>query len=518
MFMQINVTTSTENKDIVKDLSRRLNLGAENHIARIALAYSLKTKIKLSITSNLKDSKGKTYKDDTFFGKYRNYYIALICQQYNLHHSNTDIGKYVKMHLDHGLEMINKLFEDNANYSGFDFLIDSIESGIAELEHSKVSLEHVANYSQNILKSYSTNPWKLLVGKDEDGNEIYFTPNDTVVYSNAHMAVAGQSGSGKTFFAQRLLERIVAASNSQTNFLFLDFKGISEADKESDEFKTFFKNTQAELIDTPNKPFPVNPLSFIDNINDNNKILGINKFVDIITDYAGLGKVQVQTLKEATKQAFDNHHSGKYPAIKEILNNVYEIVGDKPSTLTEILTGLSEINLFDTNLDGSFLNKNYYFSLSGDLSRNVRFTAAFLVINYIYNTFMNMDNSIVENEMKGMRYVLLIDEAHNVFKDKKSKEILEKILREIRSKGVSIILLSQGIEEFNQPSFDFSSMCETAFLMNIKNKTDLKVINKFLGFSEKESTKVARSMEKIQNRQAISNIKEYERAKVFNVL
>jgi DNA sulfur modification protein DndE len=130
---------------------------------------------------------------------------------------------------------------------------------------------------------------------------------------------------------------------------------------------------------------------------------------------------------------------------------------------------------------------------------------------------MNMDNSIVENEMKGMRYVLLIDEAHNVFKDKKSKEILEKILREIRSKGVSIILLSQGIEEFNQPSFDFSSMCETAFLMNIKNKTDLKVINKFLGFSEKESTKVARSMEKIQNRQAISNIKEYERAKIFNV-
>jgi len=129
-----------------------------------------------------------------------------------------------------------------------------------------------------------------------------------------------------------------------------------------------------------------------------------------------------------------------------------------------------------------------------------------------------MENSVVENDMKGMRYVLLIDEAHNVFKDKKSKEILEKILREIRSKGVSVILLSQGIEEFNQPSFDFSSMCETAFLMNIKNKNDLKVINKFLGFSEKESTKVARSMEKIQNRQAISNIKEYERAKIFNVL
>ena len=60
-------------------------------------------------------------------------------------------------------------------------------------------------------------------------------------------------------------------------------------------------------------------------------------------------------------------------------------------------------------------------------------------------------------------------------------------------------------------------MCETAFLMNIKSKNELKVINKFLGFSDKESTKVARSMEKIQNRQAISNIKEFEKARIFNV-
>lgn len=516
--MQINVTTSLDNKDLVRDLTRRLNLGSENHIARIALSYSLKTKIKLSITNHLKDAKGKSYKDDTFFGKYKNYYLALICQHYNLHKSNTDIGKYVKMHVDHGLELINKLFETNNNYSGFDFLIDNIESGIAELEISQISLEHVKNFNQNILKSFSSNPIKLLVGKDEDGNEIHFTPNNTLVYSNAHIAVAGQSGSGKTYFAQRLLERIVLASEYKTTFLFLDFKGISESEIQSDEFQSFFKVTQAELIDTPKKPFPVNPLSFIDSINESNKILGINKFVDIITDYAGLGKVQVQHLKEATKQAFDNHHAGKYPSIREILNNVYEIAGEKPSTLTEILIGLSEINLFDNSSDGSFLNKNYYLSLSGDLSKNVRFTSTFLIINYIYNTFMNMENSIVEDEFKAMRYVLLIDEAHNVFKEKKSKEILEKILREIRSKGVAVILLSQGIEEFNQPSFDFSSMCETAFLMNVKNKNDLRTINRFLGFSEKEGLKVSRSMEKIQNRQAISNIKEFEKAKLFNVL
>ena len=134
------------------------------------------------------------------------YAIRSYYEHYNFHKSNTDIGKFVKMHVDHGLELINKLFEDNANYSGFDFLIDSIESGISELENSVVGLEHVENFNQNIQKTFSCNRWKLLVGNDEDGKEIFFTPNDTMLYSNAHIAVAGQSGSGKTYFAQRLLE------------------------------------------------------------------------------------------------------------------------------------------------------------------------------------------------------------------------------------------------------------------------------------------------------------------------
>ena len=64
---------------------------------------------------------------------------------------------------------------------------------------------------------------------------------------------------------------------------------------------------------------------------------------------------------------------------------------------------------------------------------------------------MNMESTPTENGCRAMRYVLLIDEAHVIFKEKKYQDILEKILREIRSKGVSVVLLSQGIEEFVMP-------------------------------------------------------------------
>jgi len=128
-----------------------------------------------------------------------------------------------------------------------------------------------------------------------------------------------------------------------------------------------------------------------------------------------------------------------------------------------------------------------------------------------------MENTPNENGCQGMRYVLLIDEAHVLFKEKKSQDLLEKILREIRSKGVSVVLLSQGIEEFNQPAFDFSSMCEIAFLLDIKDKNNSRMMNKFLGFSDKESAKVARSMEQIQKGQAISNIKEFKKGELFEL-
>ena len=42
--MFTSIRTSKANKEIVTELSRKFNLGAENTVARIALAYSLSQK------------------------------------------------------------------------------------------------------------------------------------------------------------------------------------------------------------------------------------------------------------------------------------------------------------------------------------------------------------------------------------------------------------------------------------------------------------------------------------------
>ena len=130
--MFTSIKTSKVNKDIVTDLSRKFNLGAENIIARIALTYSLSQDRKLSLT-DIAVSQGKEYSKNVLFGSNLPYYIGLICVKYGIYKTDKDIPKYIKLHIDDGLQLMNKELRDNPNLNGYDYLIDKITNGLEEI-------------------------------------------------------------------------------------------------------------------------------------------------------------------------------------------------------------------------------------------------------------------------------------------------------------------------------------------------------------------------------------------------
>lgn len=127
-----HIKTSKENKEVVSKLTRKFNLGAENTIARIAISYSLSKDRKLSL-EELSDSRGKEYAKEVLFGEYIDYYIGMIALHYNIHSSNKDLARYIKLHLDDGLHLINSDFNEKDNIDGFDFLADLINKGLTDL-------------------------------------------------------------------------------------------------------------------------------------------------------------------------------------------------------------------------------------------------------------------------------------------------------------------------------------------------------------------------------------------------
>ena len=131
--MFTHIKTSKDNKVLVTELTRKLNLGTENIIARIAFAYSLSKDRKFSIL-DIKDAGGKEYSKNVLFGNNYPYYRALLCTHYGFYKTDKDIPKYFKMHIDDGIELIAKELEDNPNLNGFDYLIDKIEIGLNEID------------------------------------------------------------------------------------------------------------------------------------------------------------------------------------------------------------------------------------------------------------------------------------------------------------------------------------------------------------------------------------------------
>ena len=131
MFSQIK--TSTKNREIVSELTQKFKLGAENIIARIAIAYSLQTKEKFS-PIDTQDSGGKEDSRNVLFGNNYQIYKAMMCTYYNISDTDRDLYRYFKIHLDHGLQIIYDDVKNNPNLIGYDYLFDKIELGLNNIK------------------------------------------------------------------------------------------------------------------------------------------------------------------------------------------------------------------------------------------------------------------------------------------------------------------------------------------------------------------------------------------------
>ncbi|MDR6299902.1 DndE family protein [Mesonia maritima] len=130
--MFTHIKTSKENREVVAHLTRKLNLGTENIISRIALTYSLSKDRKLNL-KDIQNSGGKGYSKSVLFGDYLDYYVGMVALHYNIHITDKDLAKYVKMHIDDGLQLLDEEISTNSNLDGFEFLADKIEKNLINI-------------------------------------------------------------------------------------------------------------------------------------------------------------------------------------------------------------------------------------------------------------------------------------------------------------------------------------------------------------------------------------------------
>ena len=84
--------------------------------------------------TQIQDGGGKEYSKSVLFGDYFDIYIGLLCTHYGLYKTDKDIPKYVKMHIDDGLELIDKEVTESSKVDGFEYVTNKIGSVLKQIK------------------------------------------------------------------------------------------------------------------------------------------------------------------------------------------------------------------------------------------------------------------------------------------------------------------------------------------------------------------------------------------------
>ncbi|MGJ9384143.1 MobQ family relaxase [Salipaludibacillus sp. CF4.18] len=277
----------------------------------------------------------------------------------------------------------------------------------------------------------------------------------------------------------------------QTSIIFLDFaKGDVGADK------NYVKAIGASVIDVDKDGLPFNPFALSD-ISDRN----IEDLKDCITCLqSSMGPKQSHRLFQYLKRAF-NECGGDVDINKlfSIMEEIYSEENIPYDVLYELFHKLNISGYLPNSNEESFSNLMEQ-SFILDLHKiqghmKIKEMLAFFVLQRIYQEALTkLDASLdIKTGSREIRTIVVIDEAHAYLNTR--HPVLEKMIRELRSRGVAIFLLSQGYGDLEK-EFDYGSQMGRTFIL--KSDNTKKSIEKALAVGKHSAEKISKEIANAQ--------------------
>jgi DNA sulfur modification protein DndE len=310
-------------------------------------------------------------------------------------------------------------------------------------------------------------------------NKLHKRINDETEWSSRNISIAGQNGSGKSQLILDILYQISINTNCELPFTFFDFKGTDT--KES--LDSFLKNTNCSFLKVEHKKgFPFSPLKNIDFENQNNILAFANDFQ---TFFPEIKQVQSISLIRSI-QEFINENN-RAPLLSELMDAVLERNNERDNTTSSVLQQIISSGIYDENSSYSLFNKSTYVSMPSDVSKQIKQFVTFNQLKYLFNKFKSSGNTDINENIKELKHIIIIDEAQNFLQKKSARPIIEDMLRELRSIGIIIILIAQETSDFVYPDFDFISQVRLPICADVNDKSVNRMI-KFIGSVNSELT------------------------------
>ncbi|MCB1194022.1 MAG: ATP-binding protein [Leptospiraceae bacterium] len=409
---------------------------------------------------------------------------AILNQHYEKKLSDDEYVRYLQLNIERGIDIV---YEETSqmSFTGFEYIIEIAKKGMKDIS----SEEHQGDSTTSDLSGY-TDILKIKIGLNKnDSQPIYINFNKTDEHQNNYIGVMGGPGSGKTYFIKNLVTQIRKLSNYRTNFIFFDYKGDVFNDYQ------FIKESNAEVIQVHKESLPINVFELIGNMpREKAKKFSAQRIVDIVKNVeANIGKIQEDNLYNAIIAAYDKTENYNYPYPDfHMIRKELENINSKPDSLTSVLRPLTDYELFvsrDIKVYKNMLNRSLIIDIH-ELPSSKEL-CVFFILNEIYRRLMSLPDSYVDSITKAreMRTIVVIDEAHHFLKSKKRVGILENMIREIRSKGASVFLLSQSPDDYDQADFNFLELLEFVYVLNCR-PSSFQFLQQVFGIPSDEAKKL----------------------------
>ncbi len=492
------IRPSEEGEKILEKIREftRLDLSV---IAKIAISLSLLESGKIESDKEYA-SFGKQIRGINLFGEDDILYNAILSLLYQHKLTATEFfsqKSFSKLHLEHGLQLLETLVEHSNN----DRLL------FFEQLVSKVTIR------EDVKRSLQQHHLKIMIGKEKHHQNVDLDLNNTELHPNPHLAVIGKSGVGKTQFLFHVLSEIRSISNQKTHVIFLDYKGDVAVD-------TDFVNKGAfKIFSLPKDILPLNPFQLDSYDDEDIRMSAREKSISFLSTQKGVGQVQQNILTQLIIKAYEERKgsTSPFPDFKELFRITklyYEQENKKPDTLYAVIEDLSQYNLFwnhNTEIKpfASILQESFIVDLSK--LPILKELVAYLVIERLYKEMSLLSDSKVNGKYREIRTILVIDEAHNYLGHK--NYFLEKVIREGRSKGVAVFFATQSAKDFVSLKRDLKEHLEFLYLFQNDN-LDTNSVKSLLRVNDRTAKQLTTKISRFKPFQCITR-DEYDEFRIF---
>ena len=280
------------------------------------------------------------------------------------------------------------------------------------------------------------------------------------VAGSPHIALMGRSGTGKTTTACDIARQI-ASSGHGVPMLLIDPKG--EFFEPDGSLRPPFDDPALGIrgVEVGTEGIPLDFLPGPDA-----GAVALNQAASRLRDAIAsacrsIGDSQRMRLMNAIEEVVREEHRRDLAAITRRYEQHLNQDGQSADSVLAMLTEMTRVPTFEPEVPAdAFFGQSWLISLRSLAADSHRDLAMLLLLDALARHVASSGESPVSGGVRQLRHLLVVDEAKRVLRDSRG-EALEELLRQGRSRGQVVMLISQNPSDFQKQSEDFMSQLGT---------------------------------------------------------